>query len=63
MALPTLQWACWMCSVREDSVRKPIEHWLQKKALLPSGGLALGPQWETRMCSCRLLMSANISGQ
>lgn len=25
-----------MCSVSEDSVRKPIEHWLQKKAWFPS---------------------------
>lgn len=31
------QCVCWMCSVSEDSVRKPMEHWLQKKAWFPSG--------------------------
>lgn len=30
------QCVCWMCSVREASVRKPMEHWLQKKAWFPS---------------------------
>lgn len=31
-----LQCVCWMCSVNEDSVRNPMEHWLQKKAWFPS---------------------------
>ena len=30
------QCTCWMCSVSEASVRKPMEHWLQKKAWFPS---------------------------
>ena len=31
------QCVCWMCSVNEDSVKNPMEHWLQKKAWFPSG--------------------------
>lgn len=30
------QCVCWMCSVNEDSVKNPMEHWLQKKAWFPS---------------------------
>lgn len=30
------QCVCWICSVNEDSVRNPMEHWLQKKAWFPS---------------------------
>lgn len=39
------QCVCWMCSVSEDSVRKPMEHWLQKKAWFPSAV-------ETSHCEC-----------
>lgn len=31
-----VQCVCWMCSVNEDSVKNPMEHWLQKKAWFPS---------------------------
>lgn len=60
--LPPSQWVWRTCSSKVVSVRKPMKHWGQKKALL-SLATGLGNPWEQRICSWRALRSLNTSGQ